>query len=158
MMIAGAARAELEDLYYAYAAAIDDELERWPDFFAPDAVYKIVARENFDRNLPLATVSCEGQGMLCDRVTAIRETMVYQPRVYRHLISNVRVLGLAERGTRVGANFAVYESMPLDRSHLLAVGRYLDVVERDAAGGLRFAEKTCIYDGNVVRSSFVYPL
>jgi 3-phenylpropionate/cinnamic acid dioxygenase small subunit len=157
-MIAAPPRSELEDLFAAYGAAIDEELERWPEFFAPDAVYRIVARENFERGLPLSTVLAEGHGMMRDRITAIRQTTIYQPRVYRHLIANVRVLGAAERGTRVGANFAVYESPPLAGSRLLVVGRYIDIVERDDSGGLRFAEKTCVYDGNVVQSSLVYPI
>lgn len=151
-------RGELEDLYYAYAAAVDDDLERWPDFFFPDAVYRAVARENYARGLSLATVLAEGHGMLHDRVTAIRETMMYKPRVYRHFVSNVRGLGTDARGTQASANFALYESSPFAASGLLAVGRYIDLVAVFDDGSLRFKEKTCVYDGDVIQSSLVYPL
>lgn len=151
-------RADLEDLYAAYAAAIDDELERWPEFFLPDAVYKVVSRENFDRGFPICTILCEGQGMMRDRATAIAQTMVYAPRTVRHLISNVRVLGTEAHRVRATANFAVYESPVLGSSRLLVVGRYFDAVERDGDGTLRFKEKICVFDGNVVLSSLIYPL
>jgi 3-phenylpropionate/cinnamic acid dioxygenase small subunit len=151
-------RAELEELYYAYAAAIDDELERWPAFFAPAAVYRVMARENYDRGLPMATILCEGHGMMHDRVTAIRQTMVYLPRTVRHAITNVRILEGSDSRVRATANFAVHESYPADASRLLVVGRYVDVVERGAGGALLFAEKTCVYDGNLVLGSLIYPL
>lgn len=151
------ARAAVEDLYYAYAAAIDDDLERWPDFFAPEAVYRVVARENYDRGLPVATILCEGHGMLRDRVTAVFQTMVYIPRTVRHAITNVRILESDGDRFRTTANFTVHESYPADASRLLVVGRYVDVVERTAAG-LRFAAKTCVYDGNLILGSLIYPL
>jgi len=150
-------RAAVEDLYFAYAAAIDDDLERWPDFFLPDAVYRVIARENYDRGFPIATILAEGHGMMRDRVTAILQTMVYLPRTVRHAITNVRILASEGPRARVTANFAVYESYPADASRLLVVGRYVDAVERDG-GALRFAEKTCIYDGNLVLGSLIYPL
>jgi 3-phenylpropionate/cinnamic acid dioxygenase small subunit len=152
------ARGAAEDLYFAYASAIDEDLERWPDFFAPEAVYRVIARENYDRGFPIATILCEGHGMMRDRVTAIRQTMVYLPRTVRHAITNVRILERAGKGVRATANFAVYESYPADASRLLVVGRYLDTIERTDDGTLRFTEKTCVYDGNVVLGSFVYPL
>ena len=40
---------EVEALYYDYAAAIDEEVERWPDLFTDDARYRVTSRENFDR-------------------------------------------------------------------------------------------------------------
>lgn len=151
-------RAAIEDLLFAYAAAIDDELERWPGFFTPDAVYKVIARENHDRGFPIATILCEGNGMMHDRVTAIRQTMVYLPRTVRHAITNVRILASEGGRTRATANFAVYESYPNDASKLLVAGRYLDAIERARDGVLRFAEKTCVYDGNLVLGSLIYPL
>lgn len=157
MIAAEGLRAEVEELYYAYAAAIDDDLDRWPEFFTPDAIYSIVARENFQRKLPLALVLAEGRGMMADRITAIRQTMVYQPRAYRHLVTNVRILGNDADGIRAGAHFAVYESLALAPSRLLVVGRYLDRIVR-SEHGLRFTEKTCVYDGDVVQSSIVYPI
>ena len=151
-------RAALEDLYYAYAAAIDDDLEAWPEFFRADGVYRAIARENHDRGFPIATILAEGHGMMRDRVTAIRQTMVYAPRCVRHDVHNVRILGRDGAAVRATANFTIYESYPATESRLIAVGRYLDVIERAESGALRFVEKTCVYDGNLVLGSFIYPL
>ena len=85
-------RLEIEDLYADYAACLDEgELERWPDFFVESGVYRVVSRENYDQDLPLATMLCEGRGMLRDRVHSIRETSMFAPRYLRHLVSAVRV-------------------------------------------------------------------
>lgn len=53
---------ELVQLHAQYAAAVDSgNWDLWPEFFTDDAVYKLQPRENFDRGLPLATLSFEKQ-------------------------------------------------------------------------------------------------
>ena len=56
----------------------------------------------------------------------------------------------------VRANFAVFESLPRLASTLLCVGVYDDIVVRDG-GALLFRQKHCIYDGDLVVDSIVYP-
>jgi 3-phenylpropionate/cinnamic acid dioxygenase small subunit len=150
----------LLSLYDEYAAVLDNDLERWPDLFAENAIYRVVARENFERGTMWPTMSCEGRGMLRDRVTAIRQTSVHTPRQMRHLIGGVRVLEALPDGYRTQATFFVAESGPDTESRLYAAGRYIDVVEPCAMSpvGLRFVEKNCIYDGNVILSTLIYPL
>jgi 3-phenylpropionate/cinnamic acid dioxygenase small subunit len=148
----------LLELYEEYGAALDDELERWPEFFTETALYRIVARENYERNLLWPTMSCEGRGMMLDRIMAIRETSFFAPRQMRHFISGVRVLGETPEGYRTQANFLVGESQVEAESRVFAIGRYFDTVVRDANGALRFADKVCVYDGNVILSSLIYPL
>jgi len=47
-------RDAIERLYLEYVACIDDDdLERWPDLFTDDCSYRILARENVRRGLPL---------------------------------------------------------------------------------------------------------
>lgn len=151
-------RAEIEDLYYAYAAAIDDDLATWPDFFLPYGLYRVIARENYERGFPVGTMLAEGRGMLRDRVTAIEQTQVYAPRNVRHAVNNVRIVEAPGERVRTTANFIIHESYPAEATRLIAVGRYLDVIARDMDGALRFAEKICVYDGNLVLGSFIYPL
>ncbi len=51
---------EIDQLNAAYAAALDEQhFDAWPEFFLPDASYKVQARENFDRGLPLALIDLE---------------------------------------------------------------------------------------------------
>ena len=151
-------RARLADLYCAYSDALDDgELERWPDFFTRDCVYKVIPRENFERELPIALIYCESRDMLVDRVIALRETALYVPRLVRHLTGNIRLRAIEPSGLRLTANFALFQTMSDQPSEIFLCGRYHDrVVEEN--GGLRFAERICVYDSTVVPTSLVYPV
>ena len=63
-------------LYADYAAAVDSgDWDLWPEFFVDDCTYRLVPRENHERNLPLATLAFESKAMLKDRVYGIRETL-----------------------------------------------------------------------------------
>jgi anthranilate 1,2-dioxygenase small subunit len=149
----------LIELYDDYGAALDEELERWPEFFTETALYRIVARENYERGMLWPTMSCEGRGMMLDRIMAIRETSMFAPRQMRHFVTGVRIVGETPDGYRTQANFLVGESQVESESRVFAIGRYFDLIVRDGAnGGFRFAEKTCVYDGNVILSSLIYPL
>src|SRR4051812_25984757 len=49
---------EIDQLNAAYAAVLDEKrFDEWPAFFLEDGQYKIQARENFDRGLPLALMA-----------------------------------------------------------------------------------------------------
>ncbi len=151
-------RLELEDLFASYASALDgDALETWPTFFTEDCFYQIIPRDNYERGLPLALMRCESKGMLQDRVYAIRETMMYEPRYLRHLISSIRITGQEDSGWCVEANYAVFETPLNDLTRVFNVGRYLDRVVRDG-GELKFAEKHCVFDSLLVPNSIVYPI
>ncbi len=151
-------RLRLADFYCAYDDALDDgDFEAWPDFFTEACVYKIMPRENVERGLPLALVYCESRDMLRDRVVAIRETLLYAPRLIRRLTGNLRLREIAADGLRLTANFALFQTM-LDRpSELFLCGRCHDrVVEEE--GRLRFAERLCVYDSTIVPTSLIYPV
>ena len=151
-------RLELEDLFAAYAACLDDgELERWPEFFTDDCRYEIVPRENFERGLPLAVLRCESKGMLIDRVAALRRSSVYAPRALRHLVSGVRVTSIEGDVVRSHANYVVLQTLSDEPTTVFNAGRYLDRVVR-ADGVLKFAERLCVYDSVLVPGSLVYPI
>jgi anthranilate 1,2-dioxygenase small subunit len=148
---------EIEALYYDYAAAIDEEVERWPDLFSDDARYRVTSRENFDRNLPLAPIYCEGRGMIRDRAMAVRQTTVYATRYMRHAITNVRVTENEDGTLSARANFAIYETFEDTITRLFAVGRYIDTLVREGDTWL-FRDKLCVLDSNVVIGSLIYPV
>ena len=151
-------RYEVEELYYEYVECLDDEdLERWPEFFVEDCLYKIIPRENFERNLPIALMRCESKGMLKDRVTTVRETSVYAPRSLRHLLSNIRIKGNDNGQLRVQANYAVLETLSDEETHIFNAGKYVDLVVRED-GRLKFKEKLCIFDSILVPGSLIYPI
>ena len=151
-------RLEIEDLYTAYAAALDaGDLDAWPKFFTEDCLYQVIPRDNFDRDLPLALIRCESRAMLCDRVTAVRETTMFEPRYIRHLISNVQVSPEVDGIIETQANYAVFETMTDAYTRVFNVGRYLDKLVRED-GMLLFCEKRCVYDSVLVPNSIIYPI
>lgn len=156
MMLAGISRDELETLYAAYADAADNDLERWPMLFTDHCLYRVVSRENYELGLPLSTMSAESRGMLLDRVVAIARINVHKPRAMRHLYSALRVLDDSRDGTRVASHFAIFESPHGGATSVFAAGRSFDVVVRED-GALRFREKVCVYDGDLVSGSLIYP-
>ncbi len=147
----------VEALYYDYAAAIDEEVERWPQLFTGDARYRVMSRENYDRHLPLAPIYCEGRGMIQDRAMAVRETTVYATRFMRHAITNVRVTTNDDGTLAARANFTIYETFEDTITRLFAVGRYIDTIVRDG-DTLLFRDKLCVLDSNVVIGSLIYPV
>lgn len=155
----GSVRDELIDLYGEYGDALDeDRLDDWLALFVRDCQYRAIARENVVRNLPLATMRCEGIGMLGDRVASIRSISMYIPRQLRHVITAPRIREPLDGGRyRVEANFVVLQTLANEATTLFSTGRYRDVVVA-TDDGLRFEEKVAVYDSSVVPNSLIYPL
>jgi salicylate 5-hydroxylase small subunit len=150
-------RAGVERLYLDYGTIVDGgDLERWPEQFTVDCSYRITSRENVQRGLPLALMRCDSRDMLHDRVNAIRSSAFYVSRTVRHVVGLLDASAVHDHIT-VRANFAVFESLPRAASTLLCVGEYDDIVVREG-GALLFRQKHCIYDGDLVVDSIVYPL
>lgn len=151
-------RARLADLYCAYDDALNDgDLERWPELFADECVYKVMPRENYEQGFPVAVIYCESRGMLVDRVVALRDTALYAPRIVRRITSAVCVRAIEPDGMRLTADFALFQTMVDRPSELFLCGKYRDRVV-DNAGELRFAERLCIYDSTIIPTSLVYPV
>ena len=153
-----ALRAELRDFYDDYALCLDDEnLDGWIEFFAEDCHYRVISRENFDAGLPLGLIYCMNKNMLRDRITALRETTVYEPRSLRHFISCVRVNGHDGDAIMAQANFAIMESLSDQEPSLNMVGRYLDRLRRTPEG-LVLERRDCVYDNYRIRNSLIIPV
>jgi salicylate 5-hydroxylase small subunit len=79
---------EIDQLNAAYAAALDEKrFDAWPEFFMEEGSYKLQARENFDRALPLALIALESRGMMKDRVYGVTQTIYHAPYYTRHVMS-----------------------------------------------------------------------
>jgi len=149
---------EVRELYEEIADLLDDDqVERMPAYFTDDCVYKLISKENHDEGLPQATILCDGIRMLRDRIVALRETQVYEPRAWRHFVSGVRVLSVSDDEIRARGNFLVTEAMSDAEPQVLLVGRYLDrLVRRD--GRLVFRERLAVYDNYRVVRSVIVPV
>jgi salicylate 5-hydroxylase small subunit len=151
-------RLRIEDLYAAYAACLDGaRFEEWPDFFTDDCTYRIVPRENYDRGLPLSTLSFESKGMLRDRVYAVTETLFHEPYYQRHIVSGLLVRADDAGEFRVQANYVVIRTKAGALSEVYNAGRYVDRIVDDG-GTLRFREKICVFDSELIPNSLIYPI
>lgn len=114
-----------EALLFRYAAVIDDgDLADWPGFFAEDAEYRLIPRENFLRGLPAALIYCKNRAMMRDRVVAIKKATVYTPQYYRHHYSNI----LIERSpvqTTLRANYLLCRTQDDGDTIIFSTGRLI---------------------------------
>ena len=149
---------EIDQLNAAYAAALDEKrFDDWPEFFLEEGVYKVQARENFDRQLPLCLMALESKGMMKDRVYGITQTIYHGPYYTRHVVGPARVLGTDGGVIRAEASYAVFRTKPGATSEVYNVGRYIDTLVRGNAG-LLFASRRCVYDSEMVLNSLIYPV
>lgn len=151
-------RRRIEDLIHDYAHAIDDDrLEDWPNFFTADCRYLVISRENHEQGRPVGVMTCDGRGMLEDRITALRKANVYEPHRYRHLISAIRLRGEIDGAQAVESSYAVLRIMEEGETTLFSSGRYLDriVVEQ---GEAKFKERLVVFDSRRVHTLLVIPL
>ncbi|HEY1104064.1 MAG TPA: aromatic-ring-hydroxylating dioxygenase subunit beta [Burkholderiaceae bacterium] len=149
---------ELTQLYARYAQAVDSgEWDLWPEFFTDDCRYRLQPRENHERGFALATLSFESKGMLKDRVYGIRDTLFHDPYYQRHIVGAPIVHRVDGERIQSEANYAVFRTKLDALSEVFNVGRYIDIVVRTAEG-LRFAERTCVYDSELIPNSIIYPI
>lgn len=157
-MSASALRYEVEELIHAYVQCIDDnQLESWPEFFTDPCVYKVIPRENADAGLPVAVMFCDSKGMLRDRIVALRKANIYAPHFYRHLVSNVRVLGEDDGVIRAQTNYVVFQTLLDGATQIYQAGKYADRIVRTPEG-LKFQEKLCIFDTYRIQTLMVTPI
>jgi salicylate 5-hydroxylase small subunit len=151
-------RLGISDLYAAYCACLDaGRFEDWPGFFIENCRYRVVARENHDRNLPLGTMDLESRGALMDRVYAVQSTLFHAPYYQRHIVGPARIIGRDGETILAEANYLVIRTKRDQPSEVFNAGRYLDRITL-VPEGLRFAEKICVFDSELIPNSIIYPL
>ena len=146
------------DLMDEYAARIDaDRLEEWLDLFAEESTYRIVPRENYDRDLPVSIILCTSKDMLRDRIVSLRQANEYNPHYDRHLVTNIRVRPEGDSAVRIEAHYLVVQTNLEGQSRLFSAGRYLDKARLEG-GHLLFTEKLVIVDTFSVPTLLATPL
>ncbi len=151
-------RYEVEELIHAYVQCIDDDdLEAWPDFFTEKCDYKVIPRENADQNLPVSVMFCDSKGMLRDRIVALRNANVFAPHFYRHLVSNIRVLGETDGVISVQSNYLVMQTLLDGETKIYNAGKYVDQIVREG-DSLKFQQKHCVFDTYRIQTLMVTPI
>ena len=150
-------RAEVAAFLDDYAVCLDEgHLERWPDYFGPDALYRVTSWENHERNLAHSLIYCDGRQMIVDRAVAIRQTTVYERRRLRHFHSAL-VIQQETPDIRIRTNFLVIESLSDRDPQVFLVGTTHDTLER-VDGRLRFKSRLCVYDNYRILTSLIMPV
>jgi 3-phenylpropionate/cinnamic acid dioxygenase small subunit len=141
-----------------YARAIDDDrLEDWPGFFSESCLYTITSADNHRQGLPAGLMYADSNGMLRDRVSALRKANIYERQTYRHLIGLPAILGEKDSGTLTETPFLVVRIMRDGRMDLFATGRYLDALIEEA-GTLKFRERVVVCDSSRIDTLLAIPL
>jgi salicylate 5-hydroxylase small subunit len=148
----------LTRLYAEYAAVVDaGDWEKWIALFVDDCDYRVVPRENHERGFPLATLALISKGMLRDRAYGIKETLFHDPYYQRHVTDAPMVEKIEDGVIWAQANYAVFRTKLSQETTVFNVGRYLDRV-RVTPEGLRFEQRHCIYDSELIPNSLIYPI
>ena len=148
----------LAQLNADYARALDDhQLEEWPGFFTDPCLYLITTADNHRHGYTAGVVYADSQGMLRDRVAALREANIYERQAYRHVVGLPAVRGEADGLVRAETAFLVVRIMRDGRMDLFATGRYLDALVDDG-GALRLRERVVVCDNNRFDTLLAIPL
>lgn len=152
-------REEVEDLLQRYVDIVDsDDLEAWPQLFTEDAMYRVLSRENLALGLNAPLIYYYSQGMLQDRVTALRDALTYEFVYTRHVTSPARFKRDENSGDLlVNSTFSIYQTTERGETRTFAVGAYQDVLA-GTGHGLRFKRRDVILDSFGVPNAIAAPL
>jgi 3-phenylpropionate/cinnamic acid dioxygenase small subunit len=150
-------KARVDNLYAHYADTIcDGDIEAWPDFFTDDCLYHVKPRSNHERGMMLGPIFSESKGALIDRVTAIRNSMVFAPRAMCYVVGSIRVVETDGETARTRSMFSAYHTLDDGDSHLLMVARSFDHLALGTE--LKFIERVVIFDTERVPGALIYPV
>lgn len=142
-----------------YTRAIDDgNFEAWPEFFLEDGLYKLTTADNHAQGMEAGLIYADSRNMLRDRISALRMANIYERHRYRHIVGMPVVLEADGASARTEASFIVVRIMRDGTMDVFATGRYLDRVEADADGALRFRERIVVCDSNRFDTLVAIPL
>jgi len=154
-------RLDIEAFHAAYCHVLDEgDLAQWPDFFTEDCFYSVTARENFDADLPVGLIYCEGKGMLQDRAFAIMNTAMFAPRYLRHFVTNTRIIHTNSDGSiEAQSNYILLETLHDNpKGSIHQAGAYRDVFVQTPEDGLLLRQRICVYDNLLVPNALVLPV
>lgn len=141
-----------------YAIAIDeDQLERWPGFFAEKCLYRIVSRRDYELKRPASVLVCDSKGMLLDRVSAIRRVNVFEPHRYRHVLGPTKIVKAGADRFETYTSYFVVRTTQDGPMALFSAGSYRDeVVFED--GAPKLSSRTVVLDSELIDTLLSLPI
>ncbi len=142
----------------AYARTIDDDqLEQWPDFFADPCSYVITTADNYREGLEGGIVYCASQGMLRDRISALREANIFERHHYRHILGAPFIVSESVGTVESETPFLVARIMRTGDTAVFATGRYIDTYAI-AGGSAKLSKRIVVCDSSRIDTLLVIPL
>ncbi|VVD63010.1 ring-hydroxylating dioxygenase subunit beta [Pandoraea aquatica] len=152
------ARAAVEDFHAEYCAVVDGgDIERWPEFFTENCIYRVTELENATCGLPVGLVYAEGRDMLHDRAVAISRTQMFAPRSMLHFVSNVRILSADDEEIVAQSNYMLLQTLVEGATTLHQAGRLFDRFARNG-NILLLKERQAVYDTAMIANDLAYPV
>lgn len=151
-------RAEIDAFHAEYCAALDaNDVERWPDFFSEDAVYRVTSRENALLNMAVGLVYCEGRDMIRDRALAVAHSQMFAPRHMLHVLGITRVVAETDGAVVSQTPFLLLQTLIEGPSTVHLAGTYFDRFVRRGEQ-LLLADRQVIHDTEVLATALAYPV
>ena len=146
-------RTEAEDFLFHEAELLDDwRMPEWAALYTEGALYEVTSPASSD---PVASNAANSLFLISDRIDRIRgranrlmkkSAHAEFPRSKtRHLVTNVRIVGEEDGGTRLRANIAVYRTKEDTSTVFMGEAWYTIVNE---GGALKIHRKRIILDLN----------
>jgi 3-phenylpropionate/cinnamic acid dioxygenase small subunit len=153
-----AAQAQIEDLLARYNHTLDnDALEDWPSFFVEGGQYLVTTRDNHMKGQPIGLIYCDGVGMMQDRITGLRQAIVFEPHVYRHIVGSILIAPAPDGSYAAESNFHILRTSADGTTITYGSGRYLDEIVMQG-GKMRFRKRTVVLDSSRIDTLLVIPL
>lgn len=150
---------EIAALNGSCAAVLDSgRLEAWPGFFLDRCLYKVTTADNFEKGYQAGLIYANSRAMLEDRISALREANIYERQRYRHILGLPLIIGETDGAVAAETSFLVVRTMRDGQMMVFAAGVYRDQLRRDAAGGLRYAERIVVCDSQRIDTLLAIPL
>lgn len=149
---------EIELFNAEYCSVLDrGDLLQWPEFFAEDALYRVTAKENAARGLPVGLVYCEGRDMIADRALAILKAMMFAPRDNLHVLGPTRIVAVDGALIEAETTFMLLQTLVEGPTTIHLAGVYFDVFTR-AKEELKLKERQVVYDTALLANDVVHPV
>lgn len=141
-----------------YVSVLDeDKLEEWPNFFIESGSYRILSLENEKQGLVAPILYLYSQGMIFDRVTALRDALTYEYLYCRHVTSPPLIEVLEDSIYSVKSNFSIFTTTESGKTNLFGVGYYRDIIVKENQN-LKFKSRDVILDSFGVLNNISVPL
>ena len=99
----------------------------------------------------------DGSGMMQDRVTALRQAIVFEPHVYRHIVGSLLVAAAPDGSYSAVSNVHILRTGADGTTITYGSGRYLDEIVRQGDKML-FRKRTVMLDSSRIDTLLVIPL